>query len=268
MPELELRGARFHVQRLGSGEPRTVFLHGLLWDNLSSWYFTVAAAAAGVGEVLLYDLRGHGLSECTASGYRVEEMVDDLAALLIAVGWHEGPVHLVGNSYGGLLAIAFAAAHPEQVASLVLVDSNLSDGSFGQEMLDILRLGGRERDRLITESFRQWAGRHGDVASTRLARTARRLVDETTLAADLEASPALTDAQLARIVCPTLALYGQNSNLRRRGERLARVLPNCTLHLFAGCSHVVLWEATTEVRKKIVGWLEQRRPDRRGEHGR
>ena len=42
MAEVEVRGLDFHFLRLGGGEPTVVFLHGLVMDNLSSWYFTVA----------------------------------------------------------------------------------------------------------------------------------------------------------------------------------------------------------------------------------
>ena len=48
MPEVEANGLRFHVQHLTGGEatgeprPQVVMLHGLVIDNLSSWYYTLA----------------------------------------------------------------------------------------------------------------------------------------------------------------------------------------------------------------------------------
>ena len=62
MAEVEVRGLKLHVQRLGEGGRPVVFLHGLVMDNLSSWYFTVANPVAQQRSVLLYDLRGHGRS--------------------------------------------------------------------------------------------------------------------------------------------------------------------------------------------------------------
>ena len=69
MAEIVARGVRFHVQHLDLSlggnhpdRPLVVFLHGLVMDNLSSWYFTVANPVARIADVLLYDLRGHGKS--------------------------------------------------------------------------------------------------------------------------------------------------------------------------------------------------------------
>jgi pimeloyl-ACP methyl ester carboxylesterase len=255
MPHIEAGGVEFHYQRLGAGDRTVVFLHGFVWDNLSSWYFTVAPPVAKSSSVLLYDLRGHGRSERPPTGYRIQDMLGDLDALLAKLEI-SGPVHLVGNSYGGLLAIAWAASRPGRAASLALIDANLSDESWAREMLEVIHLEGRERDRLITETFREWAGRRSDIERSRMAQTARELAYKTSLVADLEASPVLTDDDLRRVDCPVLAIYGENSDLRHRGERLARVLPRCELRLIPGGSHVILWEATQELKRQIAEWIE------------
>ena len=132
MADVVVRGARFHHQRLGveGASTRVVFIHGLVMDNLASWYFTVANALATFADVLLYDLRGHGLSERTREGYSVPEMVLDLVALLDAT-LGEAPVIVVGNSFGALLAVELARHAPGRVAGLVLVDGHLGDDDFG-----------------------------------------------------------------------------------------------------------------------------------------
>jgi pimeloyl-ACP methyl ester carboxylesterase len=226
-------------------------------DNLSSFYFTLAnpvAAAAASVEVVLYDLRGHGMSDRPARGYAIATLVEDLRALLDALGI-ERPVELVGNSFGGLVALAFAAAHPARVAKLVLIDAH--DGTLGwaAQMTSTLALTGDARDAQIATSFQSWLGRHSDRKRTRLARAAEALVEGTSLIEDLRASPPMTREALARIACPTLALYGERSDVRARGEELATVLPACELRVLPGCSHSVLWEATAEVRERIVAFL-------------
>src|SRR5688572_31593559 len=120
MADVVANGVRHHVQRLGSGRPTVVFVHGLVMDNLSSFYFTLANPVATGAAVLLYDLRGHGLSERPARGYAIADLVADLAALLDAEDLR-APVQLVGNSFGGLIALAFAIAHPARVGGLVLI---------------------------------------------------------------------------------------------------------------------------------------------------
>jgi len=256
MADLIVDGVRFHVQRLGSGGRPVVFLHGLVMDNLSSWYFTLANPVATFAEVVLYDLRGHGRSERTPTGYHLDRMVADLEGLLDAtVGAR--PVTLVGNSYGALLALAFTASHPARVEGLVLVDGHLSDPSWAAQMRDTLRLEGDERDRMIVKSFRHWLGRHSERKRNRLAETARALVQETSLVDDLAATPTCAEKRIRAIRCPVLAIYGENSEMRSHGERMAASIPDCDLRLYPGCTHSVIWEATARLRDEVVAWLRE-----------
>ena len=254
MAEVTANGLRFHVQRMGSGDRTVVFLHGLVMDNLSSWYFTVANRVAQTASVLLYDLRGHGRSERPESGYTVDDMVSDLAGVLDAAGITE-PVDLVGNSFGGLLGIAFALAHPERARSLVLVDAHMSDAGWGAEMAATLGLEGEDRDLKILDSFKSWLGRHSERKRNKLAKNAEALVYGTSLVADLQRSALFDDHALAALPCPVLAIYGERSDIIERGRLLARTFGVCELVVLDGCSHSVLWEATETVRDLIVGWV-------------
>jgi pimeloyl-ACP methyl ester carboxylesterase len=260
MADVEVRGARLFVQRLGAprdGRPPVVFLHGLIMDNLSSWYFTLANPVATETEVVLYDMRGHGRSTRTPSGYRLEDMIGDLDGLLDALGL--GRVTLVANSFGGMLAQAYALARPERVASLVLVDAHVADEGWGARMQTTLRLQGAEADRMILTNFASWRGRHSSRKKNRLIENARDLVEGTSLVEDLASFPAFSDDELAAIRCPVLALYGAESEIRAHGERLARLLPDCELVFFDGSTHSILWEKTNELRDALVGWVARPR---------
>jgi len=203
-----------------------------------------------------YDLRGHGKSERPKSGYTLADMVDDLAALLEA-SVPGRRVHLVGNSFGGLLALAFALAHPSRAASLVLVDAHLGDAGFGEEMVATLSLEGAERDRKIAEAFKDWLGRSSQRKSNRLADTAQKLVKETSLLADMRGTPPLTAADFARIAAPVLAIYGERSDLRARGEACLEKVPHKQLVILEGCTHSILWEALPRVRELVVQFLRE-----------
>jgi len=255
LAEVVARGVRHHVQRLGDGARTVVFVHGLVMDNLSSWYFSVANHVARRASALLYDLRGHGRSERPAGGYTVDDLVADLAALLDACGVR-GPVGLVGNSFGGLLAIAFAAAHPHRVARMALVDAHVSARGWSDAMAGTLELTGADRDRAIADNFASWLGRHSARKRNRLARAASALVYDTSLVRDIRASRSLDDEELAAIGCPVLALYGERSDAIGQGHHLARVLPACTLRVLPRCSHSVLWEQTATVRDELVAWFD------------
>ena len=78
------------------------------------------------------DLRGHGRSTADAP-WNVAQLVQDLADTLDAHGV-AGPVDVVGHSYGGVVTLAFLAAHPGRVRRLVLLDpALLLDQTTAQE---------------------------------------------------------------------------------------------------------------------------------------
>jgi len=255
MPDAVIHGVRLHYQRLGpdGADSRVVFVHGLVMDNLSSWYFSIAGATASFADVLLYDLRGHGLSERPKEGYGVARMVHDLDGLL-ELTFGRAPVCLVGNSFGALLAVEFARRFPERVVGLVLVDGHLGNDGFADRMAQTLSLRGEPADRAIAESFRHWLGRSSPRKRERLARQARALVHDTSLVNDLRATAPLGIADFSGIHVPTLALYGEHSDVIRESTPLLASMPRCTLNVLPDCTHSVLWEATDEVRARTVAF--------------
>lgn len=271
MPEIDVRDARFHYQLLGppadaqpenadatpnQGRRTVVFLHGLVMDNLSSWYFTLANPVATVADVLLYDMRGHGKTTRTKSGYTLTGMTADLTGLLDELGLQQ-PVTFVGNSFGGMLALRFAMDHPERVESVVLVDSHVPHETWAEEMQATLSLQGEERDRMIAVNFKDWLGRNSQRKSNRLAKNAGELVYETSLVEDLATFSEFTDEELANVRCPVLGFYGEDSDIRDHGDRLARTIPNFELRVFPESTHSIIWEKTAELREQVLDWVRQ-----------
>jgi pimeloyl-ACP methyl ester carboxylesterase len=105
--------------RAGGGRP-TVLVHGI---NANARYWTgVACMLAGRGGRAVYapDLRGHGATGRLPGGYELPATRGDLTAWLDGLGLER--VELVGHSWGGKVALDLAAARPERVRRLALVD--------------------------------------------------------------------------------------------------------------------------------------------------
>lgn len=116
---MKVNGADLHVEDSGGTGPAIVFSHGLLWST-SMWRFQVEAFR-GRYRCIAYDHRGQGKSEVTRSGYDMDTLAADAAALIGQM--HAAPAHFVGLSMGGFVGMRVAARHPELVRSLVLMET-------------------------------------------------------------------------------------------------------------------------------------------------
>jgi len=119
MPRATLGGHIIHYQQLGQG-PDLVLIHGL-FCNIAFWWFRVAPKLAETHRVTALDLRGHGFSGMTDAGYRAVDLAEDVKHLLDHLGIAKA--HILGHSFGGAVALAFAVRHPERVEKLTLADA-------------------------------------------------------------------------------------------------------------------------------------------------
>lgn len=251
---------RFHVQRLPAtaaaadpDRPVVVFLHGLVVDNLSSFYCPLAVPVARSGhEVVLYDLRGHGRTERPVTGYDSRTAVRDLVSLLGALGLGHRPVHLVGNSYGGTLALHAALARPDLVTGLTLLEPPLA-GAWVENMVDTLSAAALSLEdspvpaELLTLRLRKAAN---------LTSIADGLLNRTSLIDDIAASRTFTAADFARLDCPALIVCGEHSELVPGARELARHAPRAAMEILPGLGHDVLKESSGVLRDTVLAHLE------------
>jgi pimeloyl-ACP methyl ester carboxylesterase len=264
MAFLTANGLRFNVVRLGPAEDGpafrngrrptpVVFVHGLILDNLSSYYYTLAPAVARRTNAVLYDLRGHGRTERPLSGYKIEDGAADLLAILDELGIDE-PVHLIGNSFGGTVVLATAVLAPERVAGVVLIEGHAAYEGWGTEIADDLQdlvSGFSEPD------MKAYLANGAPRRLKRMVSTCSELMLRGSLDNDFRTSRGTTFEDLAKVQCPTLLLYGGSSDLIDLGYVLDRTMPCTDLRIFDGTSHAVLLEQPEEVERQILDWLEQ-----------
>lgn len=116
-------GRRFHTVRAGDGEPLVVFEAGLAAG--ASLWAEVQRKVAEHTATLAYDRAGYGGSQRAKDGRRLADFNADLEAVLDAIE-HDGPVILVGQSWGGPTIRAFSHYTRRPVAGLVIVDGTNS----------------------------------------------------------------------------------------------------------------------------------------------
>ena len=110
-------GLRIAYESTGAGAPRVVFVHGIFSNR--GYFARQVEHLAPRHRVLCLDLRGHGESDLSPT-VSVEAFERDVIAVLEAAA--DGPAVLCGHSMLGGVALSVAAARPELVRGVVMLD--------------------------------------------------------------------------------------------------------------------------------------------------
>jgi pimeloyl-ACP methyl ester carboxylesterase len=245
-----LNNLRFHFLDWGTaGEPPMLLLHGGA-QTAHSWD-EVAPDLCRDHHVLALDQRGHGDTEWAPEGrYRREDFVADVRAFLDDRGW-EAPT-LVALSLGGLNAIAFAAAHRDRVAGLVVVDVAPTISATGGQAIRA-QLAVRDFasfDEAVERAHAFNPRRSLENIRTRLGHSLRQgtngrwayKFDPHIGSGGLEADFERLWEQVRTLECPTLLVRGAESAIlaRETAARFLRELPGSAVVEVPGAGHSVM----------------------------
>lgn len=253
-------GSRIAFWREGSGPP-LLLVHGGVCDHLA-WYYVLPFLAKKF-TVYTYDRRGRGESGDTPP-YSVEREVEDLAAMLAAIG---EPAHLLGHSAGAMLAL-MAAERCDDLLSLMLYEpAFLIEGVRkppGPEVLEQMKslLAAGERDEVIRMAIRQTVEFSEDQIGAmevgpgweQLRSVAHSIPQDW----ELWGQPFIAE-RVSAVRTRTLLLMGSESPLwlKAAARAVLATLPHATLEVLEGQGHHATITAPQMFAKAVLKFVEE-----------
>jgi pimeloyl-ACP methyl ester carboxylesterase len=269
---LTVDGVRLHYLEWGTpGKQPIVMLHGLnvqahTWDP-------VARRLAEQYHVFAPDLRGHGESDWSKTGYRVRSMMHDISGFVDQIGI--GDFHLVGHSAGVRVAISLAGERPGVVTKLVLSDAGPGTTRAGAEfMRDFIQrtvaIRGFRNEQEAWDYYRaehpEWREEFIDLHVLHQLR--RNWAGKLVLKADpdvqwITGSASLPDVKYlwevsANLTMPTLLMIGRTSNVldEELVDKMTSVMPGAVAQWF-DTGHYIPREQPEEFTTAIEEFLAE-----------
>jgi pimeloyl-ACP methyl ester carboxylesterase len=273
-------GRRLAYRRAGNGP--VLVCHGG-GPGFSSLYLGELAGLGDELELVLLDPRGTGGSSKPRDpqAYAIEDYVSDLEELREHLGLER--MQLFGHSHGGIVAMAYAARHPERLERLILA-STLARFSPEQETamaaaveghahepwyedaraaLEAEEAGEFETDEelagLTLREFPFYFARYGDAERAYLESLGSDLPNADALRLFNQEQVPTFDLrpELARITAPTLVIAGEEDFITGplSAAELSEGIPGAETVLIAGCGHFIFIEAPAAFRESMLAFL-------------
>lgn len=262
---LEDGGARriMHVADEGPRDAPVLVFANSLGTDFRVWGPLLPHLPPGL-RVIRYDMPGHGLSDL-AGDRPIEAHAEDLRRLLDGRGLGLGSdrVVLVGLSVGGMIAQAFAAAHPDRLTGLVLCDTGHRIGTSDLWNARIEAVGQGGVDAIADGVLERWFSPrfHRDDAA-RLALW-RAMLTRTPAAGYIALSRAIRDADLTEaaraIKTPTVAIGGEldGSTPPTLMQEMTSLIDGARFELLPGVGHIPPVEAPEALSRLISEFLRE-----------
>jgi pimeloyl-ACP methyl ester carboxylesterase len=262
---LDVGGLSLHYIDWGGDGPPLVMLHGLS-GHVRTWDQT-AAALAGRYRVLALDQRGHGDSDW-APRYGFGPMAEDLLTFLDALRLPE--VTMMGLSMGGIVSFVFAAAHPERVTRLIILDIGPEIASGGARNVAASLAANdvfSSEDEALTQA-RAANPRPADETLRHRVRHGLRSLPDGSLTfkfdkalrkpgAIFDQTPDQLWAAWRAVSCPLLLVRGDDSDIlaAETAQRMLAENPNASLAGIPDCGHSITLDSPHGLLGVISPWL-------------
>ncbi len=224
----------------GAGPP-VLLVHGLSGSGL--WWKHNVDAFAQHFTVYVVELKGYGTNRSWRP-LRLQAAAECLASLIATLP--HGRAHVVGHSMGGHISVHLAAQHPQRVDRLVLASAS------GLVRSDLLHMALKL----------PWAAWHSPLSfAPVLARDALRAGPVNLLLSTLEILKDDTTTALAKIVAPTLLVWGQHDVLvpPALGTAAQELLRGSQLVVIDGAGHNVMWDRPADFNRVVLEFLRKER---------
>ena len=242
---------------VGKGTP-LVLLHSLLSDRAS--FDAIVPALSRSFRVIVPELPGFGGSQVVTGGLaavadRMAQMVRDSAAGEDAI--------VLGNGYGGFVALQMAIRHPGIATKLVLADCGAAFSEAGREAFrNMAAAAGAKGLAAITDvAMRrlfapEFQAQHPDLMQGRREAFLRLDPEVFRAACDALASLDLR-GEVAKVKVPVLVLVGEHDEATPppMSHELAGLLPQAQLKIIPGCAHVPQLQAPQTFLEAIGDFL-------------
>ena len=253
---LRIKGNNLSVayERRGNG-PVLILLHGFIVDS-RSWEPQIQQLSEHF-TVIAWDAPGTGQSDDPPDGFTISDWADCLAQLLDSCGIDKG--HILGLSWGGILAQEFYHRHPGRVSSLVLADTyagwkgSLPESTAEQRLATCLQDASLPAAQFVPKYLK---GMFGEKSTKETQKNLATMMSDFHPAGfRLMAMTSNIDTRkiLPTIEVPTLLIWGDQDKRAPLdfAQQMLAAIPRAKLAIIKGAGHVSNMEAPAEFNKIV-----------------
>lgn len=258
--KVKANGIEIHYEVEGQG-PWVTLSHSLATD-LHMWDDQMEALRDRY-QVLRYDTRGHGESGAPPGPYSLEQMAEDVRALLAALGI--GKTHFVGLSMGGMIGQTFVLHYPAMVASLALCDTTsrvpAEAAPVWEERIRTVESQGMAP--MVEPTLARWFTDAYRAARKDVTDRIARMILATPPQGYIgccHAIPKLNlTARLGELRCPTLVVVGENDPGApvAAAREIHAAIPGAGLAVLPSASHLSNIEQRDAFNAVLLGFLDR-----------